>query len=121
MTSAQPGSRSPKQLWLHRASIIILVPTLVSAFFTDSSLLLPTFAILAVQVGAMLLLRFVGVSYKMRLWLLPVIAAASLAIGIFVAIWPVSLLALTLITIAVLLSHVLSVYSFPHGYGERVQ
>jgi hypothetical protein len=88
------------------------------------------FAILWTQSGLMLLLRMLGIRFKVRMWLLVPIAVLSVLVGAVTSAWPAGQLAglrsapwalLSLAALAIGLSTVLSTYSFPLGFGERAK
>jgi hypothetical protein len=76
----------------------------------------------------MLLPRVARLKYRIRFWLLAPVSVASVFVGAVVSIWPsIDVTSVQrapwpflLVTgLAVALSVVLSIYSFPIGHGER--
>jgi len=131
LAKTRPASiRSARQLSLHRGSILLLALPLGYVAFVDGQPFWAVISVLWVQVGLMLLLRMLGLGFKVRVWLVALLAVLSVAVGAAVAIWPVveaarlasapwALLALT--ALAVGASTLLSIYSFPLGFGERAK
>ena len=120
--------RSQQQRNLHWLSILCLLPPLGYIFAVNGSAFWPVLGVLFANAGVLLCLRFIGVGYVARLWLLPVVTLVSTAVGGAVYSWP-SLNAAALQSSPWLLllssslfvsaSGALSILSFPLGYGER--
>jgi len=128
VTAPKESLRSTSERALHWASLFLLVLPLGYVILIDGEPFWAAFAILWVQAGSMFSLRLLRVRYTIRVWLLLPIAVASVLVGAIVAIWPSIepltlrsapwfFLAVTAILFA--LSSVISLYSFPAGYGER--
>lgn len=122
--------RSPVQRAMHWISLFLLVIPLGYVFLINGEPFWAAFAILWAQAGSMLILRLLKISYAIRVWLLPPISVASVFVGAIVAVWPsidyptlqtAPWLFLSLAASAFALSSLISLYSFPIGYGERAQ
>lgn len=120
--------RTPRQLRLNQASAFLLLPVLGYFAFLSELGVWPFFASLMVFVAITLLLRLAGLSWRSRLALTPVAAAASTIPGALVVAWPSfaiasispsSWLAIAVSAAVLAVSGLLSILSFPVGYGER--
>jgi len=129
-TAPKASLRSGSQRALHWASLLLIVIPLGYVIFVNGEPFWAAFAILWVQAGLMLLLRFIGVRYTIRIWLLIPITVVSAVVGALVAVWPsvepstihtAPWSFLFLASLAFALSSALSLYSFPLGYGERAR
>jgi hypothetical protein len=128
LVAPQGSLRSPRQRQMHWLSLLLLALPLGYVILVDGEWFWPAFIVLWVQAGSMLALRLVGVRFAVRVWLLIPVSVASLFIGAAATTWPsVNSSSLSeapwgFLSIAVLafaLSSVISMYSFPIGYGER--
>lgn len=129
--SAPPQAfRTSKQRALHWLSLLCLLQPLLYIFGVDGTHFFPVVAVLCSQAAFMLLLRILGARYVHRLFLLPLVAFASAAIGAVAFAWPVlqatefgaaPWLLLCVSAAFVAASGALSIQSFPVGYGERAR
>jgi hypothetical protein len=126
----QASLRSPIQRAMHWMSLLLLVIPLGYVTLINGEPFWAAFAILWAQAGSMLLLRLLKISYTIRVWLLLPISVASVFVGAIVAVWPsfdnsmlqaAPWLFLFLAALAFALSGLISLYSFPIGYGERAR
>ena len=120
--------RSLRQRALHFASA--LLPLLAVGYFAffNERLLLASIALSSVFIAIMLGLRFLGIPWRTRLLVCPLAAEVAFYAG---AMWaaipslepsslaPGVLVALSTAAVAWCVSWVLSLFSFPLGYGER--
>jgi hypothetical protein len=127
-TAPPAARRNARQGALNLASAFLLLP-LVGYFCLFDLQHLP----LAATAGAafivvMLILRIAKIPWRWRLGLLPFVAVAALLAGATACDWPSvplsqvsteSWVVLGLTTVVVAVSSVLSIFSFPEGYGER--
>ena len=122
--------RTPAQLRMHQGSIALLLPPYFYAFVFGGEYMWPILATVMSHAGGMLLLRLVGLGYQQRLRLVPAVAAGAVLVGAIVNTWPsvtsagvVSAPWLLLVAASLFASGstILSVLSFPLGYGERVK
>ena len=129
-TAPKASLRNSSQRALHWASISLIAIPLGYVFFVNGEPLWAAFAILWVQAGVMVFLRFMGVCYAVRIWLLIPVALVSAIVGAVVAIWPTidsasfraaPWIFLFLTSLAFGLSNAVSLYSFPLGFGERAK
>jgi hypothetical protein len=122
--------RTPAQLRMHQGSIALLLPPYVYAFVVGGEFMWPILSTVMSHAGGMLLLRLIGLGYQTRLRLLPIVAVGAIVFGAIVNTWPsVTSASVTsahwLLLVAASLfasgSTILSVLSFPLGYGERAK
>lgn len=113
---------------MHWVSLLLLAIPLGYVLAINGEPFWLAFTILWVQVGSMVAMRLIGVGYVKRAWLLIPIVPLSVFVAAAVAVWqadaPLALqfvpwTFLVLSALAFALSGVLSLYSFPVGYGER--
>jgi hypothetical protein len=127
-TAPKASLRSPRQRLMHWSSLLLLALPLGYVILVNDKPFWAVFCVLWVQAGSMLALRLVGVRFTVRVWLLIPVAVASLFFGAVATVWPsVNSSALReapwpflfITTVAFALSSLISMYSFPLGYGER--
>jgi hypothetical protein len=120
--------RTPSQQRLNLASAMLLLPVLAYFAFLSDLHVWPLLALFLTFVVLMLLLRYLGVSWRVRIGLTPFVAAASTLPGALATTWPSlsvtaisasSWLELAGAATVLAASGVLSILSFPIGYGER--
>jgi len=128
LAAPKASFRSPQQRLMHWSSLLLLALPLGYVILINGEPFWAVFCVLWVQAGSMLALRLVGVRFAVRVWLLIPVAVASLFFGAVATVWPsvnssaireAPWLLLSVTTIAFALSSVISMYSFPLGYGER--
>ena len=121
--------RTKKQRFMHWASLLLLLPILL-AFVAYEDPPWPIIAVFVSHTLIMLALRLLGVGYRARLVLSPLVFFIALAVGFATYAWPAlnaqafaSAPWLSLIAAAVLTgaSSTLSTLSFPIGFGERAK
>ncbi len=128
LSSAASASRSAAQRKLHMASVpFALIPLLYFVWLGGPGL--KVFLVLAAsQILPMLALRSLRVKWRVRLSLMPWLAALSAFIAAFALTWPTMDLSriaaplwatLAIAALCIFVSSVLSLYSFPLGHGER--
>jgi hypothetical protein len=122
--------RTPAQRRLHWASLLCLLPPFGYIIAVDGTHFFPVLASLAAHAAVMQVLRAVGLGYVARLWLIPVVSALSVVVGATSSTWPnvgtsplLQAPWLLLVTTSSLvgLSTLLSIISFPLGFGERAK
>jgi len=131
MNSAEletPGIRSPRQRLLNNASALFMLLAL-GCFLCLNAFEVWPFVVMAVSfVAVMLLLRYARVPWKARIFLTPLVAAAAAFAGAWSVarpsfaletvghgLWP----AFAIAGVSLAMAQVLSIFSFPLGYGER--
>jgi len=122
--------RTPAQRRLHWASLLALLPPFAYILAVDGTYFFPVFATLVAHAAVMQILRIVGLGYVARLWLVPVVSALSAVVGAAASTWPnlgapfllqAPWILLAATSSLVGLSTVLSIISFPLGFGERAK
>ena len=128
--TAPAGSlRNPGQLRMSVASAMLGALPLVYALGVNGDQIFEILTVLCAQAICMLCLRFGGVPYSVRVWLyVPLVALSAWVGGSFGAsLWAGSVaveatdkwLVLVVASSIFAVAGVLSIYSFPRGYGER--
>lgn len=122
--------RTPAQRRLHWASLLLLLVPLAYIFAVNGTHFFPVLATLAVHATVMQLLRVVGLGYVARLWPIPLVSALSAVAGAAASTWPnfgtsflpqAPWLLLAATSSLAGLSTLLSIISFPLGFGERAK
>ncbi len=128
-TAPAASLRNTNQRKLHWLSILMIVMPLAYVFLIDSKPFWSVLSVLWIQAGAMGLLRVFKIGWVYRSWLLLPVTVFAFLGGAFVfkvQIESTSLvttpwLSIALSALAFAASNLLSVFSFPLGYGERAR
>ena len=128
LSSATRATRSSAQRKMHLSSIpFVLIPFLYFVWLGGPGLN-AFLALTATQILPMLAFRSLRVRWRVRLGLMPLLAAISALSGAVALTWPTVELSkisaplwaiLVIASVSIFVSSVLSLYSFPLGHGER--
>jgi hypothetical protein len=123
-----PAERSPLQQKMHLIGVALLVVALIYFLFVGNFEPIPFLVLLSAQILPMLVLRSFRVRWQVRAWLLPFVAIASVFVAAYTLIWPSHAISslpshvwftLAFTSSLAAASGLLSIFSFPIGYGER--
>ena len=122
--------RTPSQRRLHWASLLCLLPPFAYIFAIDGTHFFPVFVALTAHAAIMQALRIARFGYIFRLWIVPFASVVAVVVGVVISAWPdlnsqsfrqAPWLLLAIASGLVGVSTVLSILSFPLGFGERAR